>query len=60
MSKPITKEFDFGEYIVYITYYGDGKIDVSILDEFGDEIEGIYISDDDGNSDNNRFDFNLN
>jgi hypothetical protein len=60
MGKPITKEFDFGEYIVYITYYGDGKIDVSILDEFGDEIEGIYISDDDGNSDNNRFDFNLN
>jgi hypothetical protein len=60
MSKPITKEFDFGEYIVYITYYGDGKIDVSILDEFGDEIEGIYISDDNENGDNNGFDFNLN
>lgn len=60
MSKPITKEFDFGEYIVYITYYGDGKIDVSILDEFGDEIEGIYISDDNENDDNNGFDFNLN
>ena len=58
MSKPITKEFDFVEYIVHITYYGDGKIDVSVLDEFGEEIEGLYISNDEG--DDNGVDFNLN
>ena len=57
MSNPITKEFDFGEYIVCITYYGDGEIDISVLDEFGDEIEGIHIS----NIDNNdNIDFTLN
>lgn len=58
MSKPITKEFDFGEYIVCITYYGDGKIDVSVLDEFGEEIEGIYITDIEDND--NGYNFNLN
>jgi hypothetical protein len=59
MSKPITKEIDFGEYLIHITYFGDGKLDVSIMDEFGDEIEGIFISDADDNP-NNNFNFNLN
>lgn len=58
MKKPVVKEFDFGEYIVVITYYGDGKIDVSVIDEFGDEIEGLYITNAD--DDNNGFNFNLN
>lgn len=58
MGVGITKEIDFGEYVVVVTYYGDGKIDVSVLDELGDEIEGIYISHDDANS--NDFDFKLN
>lgn len=57
MRKPIIKDIDFGEYIVSIIYYGDGKIDVSVLDELGQEIEGIYITNAD---DNNGFDFNLN
>ena len=57
MRKPIIKDIDFGEYMVSIIYYGDGKIDVSVLDELGQEIEGIYISNAD---DNNGFDFNLN
>ena len=58
MENAITKHIDFGEYIVIVTYYGDGKIDVSILDELGDEIEGIYISPYDSDYDN--FDFKLN
>lgn len=58
MGNIITKKIDFGEYLVVITYYGDGKIDVSILDELGNEIEGIYISEYDSNSDD--FNFKLN
>ena len=57
MSKPIIKDIDFGEYMVSIIYYGDGKIDVSVLDELGNEIEGIYIT---NAGDNNGFNFNLN
>ena len=57
MRKPIIKDIDFGEYMVSIIYYGNGKIDVSVLDELGNEIEGIYITNTD---DNNEFDFNLN
>jgi hypothetical protein len=57
MRKPIIKDIDFGEYMVSIIYYGDGKIDVSVLDELGNEIEGIYIT---NAGDNNGFNFNLN
>jgi len=56
MRKPIIKDIDFGEYIVSIIYYGDGEIDVSVLDELGNEIEGIYIT----NNNNIGFNFNLN
>lgn len=58
MENGITKQIDFGEYIVVATYYGEGKIDVSVLDELGEEIEGIYISDCDNDSDD--FNFKLN
>ncbi len=58
MNNSITKKIDFGEYVVIATYYGDGKIDVVVLDEFGDEIEGIYISE--YNEDDDAFDFKLN
>jgi hypothetical protein len=57
MRKPIIKDIDFGEYIVSIIYYGDGEIDVSVLDELGNEIEGIYITNDNNNI---GFNFNLN
>jgi len=33
------------EYKIIIKYDGDGGLDVSVLDELGGEIEGIYISD---------------
>lgn len=56
MEKPLIKKVDFGEYLVLIKYYGNGKIDVDILDELGDIIEGVYIH----NAENNNFDFNLN
>jgi hypothetical protein len=58
MEPGITKQIDFGEYVVIVTYYGDGKIDISVLDELGDEIEGIYISSDESDCDD--FNFNLN
>jgi len=57
MREPIIKDIDFGEYTISIIYYGDGKIDVSVLDELGNEIEGIYITNAD---DNDGFNFNLN
>jgi hypothetical protein len=33
-----------GEYIVTIDYDGNGGIDVEVLDELGEIIEGLYIS----------------
>lgn len=58
MNEPKIKKLNFGEYIVVIKYFGDGKIDVDVLDELGDLIEGIYITDEADNNDD--FDFNLN
>ncbi len=40
------KEIDLGEYIVKITYSGDGKLDIDVFDQLGEQIEGIYISND--------------
>jgi hypothetical protein len=57
MNKPVIKEIDLGEYIVIIKYSGDGEISVDILDELGDIIEGIEITND---SDTDGFDYNLN
>ena len=46
MSKEEIKEIDLGEYIVKITYSGDGKLDIDVFDQLGEQIEGIYISND--------------
>ena len=40
------KEIDLGEYIVKITYSGNGKLDIDVFDQLGEQIEGIYISND--------------
>lgn len=59
MEKPLIKKVNFGEYLVLMKYYGNGKIEVDVLDELGDIIEGVYIHNaEDDNYDN--FDFNLN
>lgn len=49
MSKEEIKEIDLGEYIVKITYSGDGKLDIDVFDELREQIEGIYISNEDNN-----------
>lgn len=57
MEEPLIKKVDFGEYLVIIKYYGNGKIDIDILDELGDIIEGVYIC---NSVDDNYDDFNFN
>ncbi len=57
MGKPTVKRIDFGEYVVLIKYSGNGEISVDILDEIGDVIEGIEIT---NSSNDNNFDYNLN
>lgn len=59
MGKPLVKKINFGEYQIIARYYGDGKLDVDILDELGDIIEGVYIVSDNDNDDDN-YKFNLN
>jgi hypothetical protein len=59
MKKPLIKKVDFGEYLVLIKYYGNGKIDIEVLDEIGDIIEGVYIHNA-GDDNDYDFDFNLN
>jgi len=55
---------DLGEYQIIINYDGKGGLDVTVLDELGDEIEGIYISDsidsDNTTEDDNQFNINQN
>ena len=65
MRIPKTEIVDLDEYVVIIKYDGKGGIEVSVLDELGDEIEGLYISDaieDDNNEtfDDSDFDINMN
>jgi hypothetical protein len=57
MDEPKIKKLNFGEYLVVIKYFGDGRIDVDVLDELGELIEGLYITNEEDNDD---FDFNLN
>jgi hypothetical protein len=45
MRLPVSKVVDLDEYKVIIEYDGKGGLDVTVLDELGDEVEGIYISD---------------
>ena len=60
MRIPKNDIIDLGEYKTLIDYDGDGGLDVTILDELGDEIEGIYISNSEDIDDIDRFDINLN
>jgi hypothetical protein len=63
MRIPRTEIVDFEEYKVLINYDGKGGIEVSVLDELGDEIEGLYISDaedDIDEGDITDFDINMN
>ena len=45
MRLPINKIVDVDEYKIVIEYDGKGGLDVVIIDELGEEIEGIFISD---------------
>ncbi len=63
MRIPRNEVVDLDEYVVIINYDGKGGIEISVLDELGDEIEGLYISDatdDDNNESFDDSDFNIN
>jgi len=45
MRIPRNEIVDLEEYKILINYDGKGGLDITVLDELGDEIEGIYISD---------------
>jgi len=45
MRLPVSKVVDLEEYKILIEYDGKGGLDVTVLDELEDEIEGLYISD---------------
>ena len=51
------KIVDLGEYIINIDYDGDGRLNVSVLDELGGEIESLFISNSEDN-DNDVDDIN--
>lgn len=44
MRIPKKEIVDLEEYKIIIDYDGNGGLDVTVLDELGDEIEGLYIS----------------
>ena len=44
MSDKVIKEVDLGEYIITINYGQNGDLEIEVLDELGEQIEGIYIS----------------
>lgn len=55
------KKLDLGEYVITVEYdKKTGKLDVRVLDEAGEIIEGILITNDDGNDTITNIDFNLN
>lgn len=60
MRIPKNDIIDLGEYKILIDYDGNGGLDVTVLDELGDEIEGIYITNSEDIDDIDRFDINLN
>lgn len=53
------KIVDAGEYKVRIRYEDD-QIEVVVLDALGEEIEGIFISDDAGDVDEDNINTNIN
>tara|TARA_R110002110_G_scaffold260467_1_gene476244 strand:- start:275 stop:418 length:144 start_codon:yes stop_codon:yes gene_type:complete len=44
MRDKVIKEVDLGEYIITINYDQNGDLEIEVLDELGEQIEGIYIS----------------
>lgn len=59
----VKKKLDLGEYVITIEYdKQNGKLDVKVLDEGGELIEGILISEDDDDEldISAGIDFNLN
>jgi hypothetical protein len=61
MRIPKTDIVDLDEYKILIEYDGDGGLDITVLDELGEEIEGLYISNlDDYDDFSNDIDINLN
>jgi|TARA_R110001592_G_scaffold77586_2_gene233464 hypothetical protein len=60
MRIPRNEVVDFEEYKVIINYDGDGGINISVLDELGGEIEGLYISDAEDYDDEPQNGINLN
>ena len=60
MRIPRNEVVYLGEYKIIIKYDGDGGLDVSVLDELGGEIEGIYISDLEDYDDEEKGSININ
>ena len=60
MRIPKSDIVDLGEYRILIDYDGQGGLDITVLDELGEEIEGLYISNAEDDDDNNDIDINLN
>lgn len=58
----VTKKLNFGEYVVIATYDDiDGSLEVNVLDELGDVIEGLTITnDEDEDEENDTFNPSLN
>ena len=44
MRDKVIKEVALGEYIITINYDQNGDLEIEVLDELGEQIEGIYIS----------------
>ena len=55
------KKLDLGEYVITVEYDKQtGKLDVRVLDEAGEIIEGILITEDNEDDDSIGMDFNFN
>lgn len=55
----VTKKINFGEYIVVAIYNEiDGSIEVNVLDELGDVIEGLTITNDEDEDEEENDTFN--
>lgn len=55
-----TKKVDLGEYVIVINYeQEDGSLEVVILDEGGEMIDTVIVTNDE-DDDDNKLDINLN
>jgi len=60
MNIPKSETIDLGEYEIQIEYDGKGGLEITVFDELGGPIEGIYISDVDDMPEDLGFDINMN